>query len=255
MISVSLSSIEKQKKDRQMKKAVFLTILLSLSVHALSLYVAVDNNGSKPFLREKVTLKHAMDKAHMRQLNIEEVVLFNNSGQVKKYKLAERPVSLNYLKRIKMNDGIIHTLEMVLGKHFVKGDVVVFVSSMDYRDVASATRSQSHRYNDAWITSEASPLSRLLASHPNKPFNGAKIVILDPSHDIRYRKSRARFFAYYFARLGGRMVYYGSLDGDRKRLFDYLRSSKKLEEFYQGNPLRNESVLMLDDAPVQYRLP
>lgn len=233
---------------------VVFSLLVVSTVYAQELVIISDNNNSIYFQREKHYLMKVVNEIDLKSMGFSKVTILNDR-KIREYNLKEKRFPTK--KSIKTSDnGLMDTLEKVVSRKYSTEDLVVFISSMDYKDKASKTDASGKSYNDAWITSSKSPIKKLIDNYPNTPFGKAKVMVLDISHDLKYLKNRERFFSFLFAKFGGRLVYYGSLDGDKSRLGEYMVSKKELHTLSQSTPLNSSEVyLMLDDDVLQYELP
>jgi hypothetical protein len=229
-------------------------LFVASSVYGKELVIISDNNNSISFQKEKYYLMKVVNEIDLKSIGFSKVVILNER-KISEYQLKEKEFPTK--KSIKVSDnGLIDTLEKVVSGKYSAEDLIVFISSMDYKNKASKTDATAKSYNDAWITSAKSPIKKLIDNYPNTPFGKAKVIVLDPSHDVKYLKNRERFFSFLFAKFGGRLVYYGSLDGDKSRLGDYMASKKELHALFKSTSLNSSEVyLMLDDDVIQYELP
>lgn len=232
---------------------LMLTLLLTFS-NAKNLTIVVDNDASDAYLDENYVLGKFLKQEHLEKMGIERVYILRDRDKAERFELKEEEVPSQ--TDLDGDDlGIADALEKVLSKNYGKDDVILFLSTMDYVDKASKTSSKNKVYNDAWLTSTLSPIKRVMDMFPNTPLNKAKVIVIDTSRDLRYLKQRERFFSFLFAKVGGRLLYYGGLDFDSVRIDEYISTSKELHVLTQVPPLRDETHLMLDDKVIQYELP
>ena len=236
-----------------LKVIVLLSFFAVTQASAVTLHIVAENNGSNIFkFSEAGKVFNNFKKNVLKEISIDKVnIIGENRSKV--FNVNKKKPRIKKLKSYEV--GLIESLENVIAGSYLPNDIIVFISSMDYKDRSTNTDSTGKTYNDAWITSTKSPLKRLLDTYPNTPLNETKVIVLDPSHNLSYLKSRERFFSYMFARLGGKLIYYGSLDGDKDRFKEYVLSKKDLHKLMQTPSLRDEIPLKLDDKVIQYELP
>jgi len=228
---------------------VFFTLL-----NAKSITLVLDNDGSDVYVDENYILKKFLKVENLKRLGFETIYLIKERDKAKSYLISDDETPNNsHLNADKL--GIIDGLEKVLSRKYTKDDLIIFLSRMNYHDKSTKTDSRAKIYNDAWITSDISPIKKVIDRYPNSPLNGAKIIVIDPSKDLKYLNKRERFFSFLFDKVGGRLLLYSGLDFDKLRINDYILSTKELHKLTQTPPLREEEHLMLDDEVIRYVLP
>lgn len=237
------------------KKLILSMIIISTSLFSRDLYIILDNDNSKSYENENFIVSDLFDKKILDSLQIANVKLVTNLARPMVFTVAED--DLPDLSDLQANDmGILESLEKLLStKNYNPDDIVIFLSSMDYTDTNSYTSSKNRLYNDAWLTSDMSPIKRLMDKFDKNSLKNMKILIIDANKNIQYLKNRERFYSFLFSKFGAKLVYYGSLDFDNQRIIDYIKSNKNIYTVSQNPPINNEKYLMLDDRVIQYKLP
>ncbi len=233
-------------------KSLLLIILLQQFLFSKNLHIIVNNSNSKSFQREDYYFsKFLLSPNILNNLEIENIYFVNKKRTFD----TEMLPTLTQIKRYRTNLNVVKLIERLINyKRLKRGDIVIIISSLDYFNKQVNISSKNKTFNDGWVTSNSSPFNKLLSKYPNTPLKGLKIFVLDPNKNLKYINNRRRFYSFLFAKLGANMLYYGSLDKDSKRIFDYLNSSINLNSIYQNPSLKNENILKLNDSIIQYEL-
>jgi len=236
------------------KIVIMVVALFTTFLNAKSITIVLDNDASEAYMDQNYLVSKFLKIENLKRLGVTQVNLLTDRDKARVYLVSEDETPS--LSNLDADDlGIIDGLEKVLTRTYTKDDLIIFLSTMDYVDRGSKTTTKGKVYNDAWIESKMSPIKRLMDKYPNTPLNKAKIIVIDTTKNLNYLNQRERFFSFLFAKVGGKLLYYGGLDFDKLRIEDYWISDKELHTLTQTPALRTETHLMLDDKVLQYELP
>jgi len=233
-------------------KLFLLIILLQMFLYSKSLHIIVNNSNSKSFQREDYYFsKFLLSNNLLSDLDISKIYFINKMSTFDREILP----TLRQIKRYRTNINVVKLINRLINYRRIKsGDVVVIISSLDYINNQVNINSKNKTFNDGWITSGNSPFKKLLEKYPNKPLSGLNIFVLDPNRNLKYINNRRRFYSFLFSKFGANLLYYGSLDLDYKRIYDYIISEKNFDNIFQNPQLKQENILKLDNSVIQYNL-
>jgi len=237
-----------------MKMRLYLLIILLQSfLISNNLHIILNHDNSKPFQDEDYYLSNLFYETKLlKELKIKKVYISDSEDDA--YKIDQSP-TLDDLEDNNLNLSIEKLLNKIINNSTIKkNDTLIIVSSLDYINTQINLNSKNKIYNDGWITSNNSPLKKLINSYSNKPLKEVNIFILDPNKNLKYLNKRRRFFSFLFNEFGAKLLYYGSLDNDFYRIYDYLKAKIDTNKIFQKPKLKQENILKLNDYTIQYKL-
>jgi len=240
-----------------MSRLLFLScfLLISSSIFAKNVVVFVDLKSGEALEEDLYSAIDFIDLANLKAFGFEKLTFVRLEAAKSSYDLKTfDPTAFIDINAEAESFGLIRLMNnLATLKGITKDDVIIIFSDMSYENRKANINTRGLLLNDGWVSSDNSPLHSFFSNYAKKrPLNDARVLVIDPIKDIVYVKNRRRLMANVFEKLGGNLVFYGSLNQDETLLGESVKNISTPEWKLKRVPLRQEKILMINHKPVEY---